>query len=130
MRQHLKVLFTASALVLLTACALLAPLGKDDEARYASKLVLTGYETTQQAILIYGALPVCDETGVLKLCRDRALWIKIKAVDKAAVTAIVKAEPVLNGTEVDAGQLAAAWLAIAEVKTAVQEAQLKLKGQN
>jgi hypothetical protein len=115
--------------VVLTACALLAPLGKDDEARRAAKVTLAAYETTQQAILIYGRLPTCDaEAGVIRLCKERELWARIKSVEKAATTAIAEATPVLNGTEVDAGQLVGALMAIENVKTAVQEAQSKLKG--
>ena len=113
----------------LSACALLAPLGYDDQARRAAKITLAAYETTQQAILIYGRLPTCDaEAGVVRLCKDRMVWTRIKIVEKAASLAIAEAAPVLNGSEVDAGQLVAALVAIENVKNAVGEAQTKLKG--
>lgn len=113
----------------LSGCAALAPLGKDDEARRAAKVTLTAYEATQQAMLIYGRLPTCDETvGVIKFCKNGKLWVKIKAVEKAATTAIAEATPVLNGTEPDAGQLLAALSAIENVKNAVKEAQETMKG--
>jgi hypothetical protein len=56
------------------------------------------------------------------------VWTRIKIVEKAASVAIAEAAPVLNGTEVDAGQLVAALTAIENVKNAVGEAQTKLKG--
>lgn len=129
LRPVINTLTTASLAVMLAACALLAPLGKDDEARRAAKVTLAAYEATQQAILIYGRLPTCDaEAGVVRLCKDREVWARIKIVEKAATTAIAEATPVLNGTEADAGQLIAALMAIQNVKSAVSEAQTKLKG--
>lgn len=129
LRPVVNTMAAAWLAVVLTACALLAPLGKDDEARRAAKVTLAAYETTQQAILIYGRLPTCDaEAGVIRLCKDRALWARIKTVEKAATTAIAEATPVLNGAQVDAGQLVGALMAIENVKTAVQEAQANLKG--
>lgn len=122
-------LLASCVAALLAACALLAPLEHDDEARRAAKITLAAYEATQQAILIYGRLPTCDaEAGVLRLCKDRAVWARIKIVEKAATTAIAEATPVLNGSEIDDGQLVAALTAIENVKTAVGEAQSKLKG--
>jgi hypothetical protein len=113
----------------LAACALLAPLGREDEARRTAKITLAAYETTQQAILIYGRLPTCDqEAGVVRLCKDRVVWMRLKVVEKAASVAVAEATPVLNGSTVDAGQLVAALIAIENVKNAVSEAQAKLKG--
>lgn len=129
LRYVLNTMAAAYIAAALAACALLAPLGHDDEARRAAKITLAAYETTQQAILIYGRLPTCDaEAGVVRLCKDRDVWTRIKIVEKAASTAIAEATPVLNGTEVDAGQLVAALMAIENVKNAVGEAQTKLKG--
>lgn len=129
LRPVINTLATASLAVALAACALLAPLGEDDEARRAAKVTLTAYEATQQAILIYGRLPTCDaEAGLVRLCKDREVWARIKIVEKAATIAIAEATPVLNGTEADAGQLVAALMAIQNVKSAVAEAQTKLRG--
>lgn len=128
MKTILNAMAATFAAIALTACALLAPMGADDEARRAAKVTLAAYETTQQAILIYGGLPVCDETGVLRICRDRAIWQKIKIVEHAATAAINEAAPVLNGTKADAGELVRALAAIAAVKAVVIEAQQKLKG--
>jgi hypothetical protein len=129
MRTVINVQFAVFAAIALTACALLAPLGRDDEARRAAKVTLAAYETTQQAILIYGRLPTCDpEAGAIRLCKDRAVWTKIKIVEAAATKAIAEATPVLNGAEADAGQLVAALMAIENVKDAVSDAQTKLKG--
>lgn len=129
LRPVVNTMAAAILAVTFAACALLAPLGHDDEARQAAKMTLAAYETTQQAILIYGRLPTCDaEAGVVRLCKDRDVWARIKVVEKAATTAIAEATPVLNGTQVDAGQLVAALMAIENVKNAVGEAQAKLKG--
>lgn len=129
LRFVLNTMAAAYIAAALAACALLAPLGHDDEARRAAKITLAAYETTQRAIQIYGRLPTCDvEAGVVRLCKDRAVWTRIKIVEKAASAAIAEATPVLNGSEVDAGQLVAALLAIENVKDAVGEAQTKLKG--
>ena len=129
LRPVINTLLAASLGVALVACALLAPLGADDEARRTARVTLAAYETTQQAILIYGRLPTCDaEAGLVRLCKDRELWSRIKIVERTATTAIAEATPVLNGTEADAGQLVAALVAIENVKKAVGEAQLKLKG--
>jgi hypothetical protein len=129
MRLVLNTIAAAYIAAAVAACALLAPLGHDDEARRAAKVTLAAYETTQQAILIYGRLPTCDaEAGVVRLCKDRAVWSRIKIVEKAASAAIAEATPVLNGTTADAGQLVAALMAIERVKNAVGEAQTKLKG--
>lgn len=129
MRAIVNVTAAACIATAMAACALLAPLGRDDDARRAAKVTLTAYEATQQAILIYGRLPTCDaEAGVIRLCKDRALWTRIKAVERAASAAIAEATPVLNGAQSDAGQLIAALVAIENVKAAVGEAQAKLKG--
>ena len=129
LRRIVRTMIAASGAAMLTACALLTPLARDDDARRAAKVTLAAYETTQQAILIYGRLPSCDaEAGLVRFCRDRAVWTRIKIVEAAASTAIARATPVLNGTEVDAGQIVAALSAIAEVRNAIGEAQSKLKG--
>jgi uncharacterized protein (UPF0548 family) len=128
MRAIVNVQFAVFAAMILTACALLTPFGQDDEARRGAKITLAAYETTQQAILIYGRLPTCDaEAGLIRLCKHRAVWAKIKVVEAAATRAIAEATPVLNGSQADAGQLVAALMAIENVKAAVTEAQTKLK---
>jgi hypothetical protein len=114
--------------VLIGACALLAPLGKDDEARRAARITLSAYETTQQALLIYGRLPSCGPLEPSKICKDPIVWSRLKVVEAAATRAIAEATPVLNGAQVDAGQLAAALAAIDNVKKAVRDAQASLEG--
>ncbi len=129
--KHIVTTLAASTIaVMLAACALLQPLNADGEARRAAKVTLTAYEATQQAILIYARLPACEApAAVAPLCRDAKLWAKIKTVEVAATKAIAAATPVLNGDEADAGQLVAALIAIESVKSAITEAQTKLKGQ-
>ncbi len=124
MNSILKTFAAATLMLAVAACALLAPIGADDEARRTAKVTLAAYETAQQAILIYGRLPDCaPEAASFRLCKQRGLWLKIKAAEKAATTAIAEATPVLNGAQVDAGQLVAALGAIEAVKDAVAEAQ-------
>lgn len=127
----MKTIFRTLALatgLMLTACALLRPLGADDEARRAARITLTAYEALQQAILIYGGLPTCDaEAQLVRLCKERALWRHIKIVEATATRTIANATPVLNGQRIDAGQLVAAALAIEQVKTAVINANARLK---
>ncbi len=128
MRAVLRVMSGAALAVALAACALLAPLGVDDEARRGAKITLAAYETTQQAILIYGRLPDCaPETTTFRLCKQHGIWVKIKAADRLAVTAITQATPILNGEQADAGQLVAALAAIANVRAAVKEASDAMK---
>ena len=126
MKTVLRTMTLACTAIALAACALLAPLGKDDEARRAAKVTLAAYETTQQAILIYGRLPTCAP-DVGPLCKDHDAWQKIKIVEKAASKSIAEATPVLNGSSADVGQLLTALRAIEAVKAAVVEAQVKLK---
>lgn len=126
MRTALNSMFVASIGIVLAACALLAPFGRDAEARRVARVTLSAYETTQQAILIYGRLPNCGDLAP-KICKDKEVWAKIKVVEAAATRAIGEATPVLNGSRGDAGQLVAALAAIANVKAAVQEARWKLE---
>lgn len=128
MRTIVNAQFAVALALALAACALLAPLGKDDEARRAAKVTLAAYEATQQAILIYGRLPTCGPSQPSRICKDQGVWTKIKIVEAAATKAIGEATPVLNGAEADAGQLVAALAAIENVKSAVKEAHTKLKG--
>lgn len=129
MRAIMNTLTASCVAVGLSACALLQPLGHDDDARRAAMVTLTAYEATQQAILIYGRLPTCDaEAGIIRLCKDRVTWTRIKTVEAAATKAIAAATPVLNGSEADGGQLVAALIAIEDVKSAVVAAQRQLKG--
>ena len=129
MKAVVRTLVASCFAVGLSACALLQPLARDDDARRAAKVTLTAYEATQQAILIYGHLPTCDaEAGLVRLCKQRTTWRRIKTVEAHATKAIAAATPVLNGSEVDAGQLAAALIAIEDVKAAVVAAQRELSG--
>lgn len=129
LRYIVNTMLTAGVAVVMAACALLAPAGADDEARRAAKVTLAAYETTQQAILIYGRLPTCDaQAGAVRLCKDRATWQKLKIVERAATAAIAEATPVLNGAQADAGQLVAALIAVENVKRTVTEAHDRLKG--
>lgn len=128
MKTILKVMAAATVAVVLTACALLRPLGADDEARRGAKVTLAAYNTTQQALLIYGQLPLCDQaTGVKWICRSGEIWAQIKIVERAASLAIAEATPVLNGSKADAGELLRAIMAIDRVKALIATANANLK---
>jgi len=126
MKTLIRIQALAAVAIALTACALLAPFGADDEARRGAKITLAAYETTQQAILIYGRLPTCGPLEPSRICKDAGVWGRIKIVEGAATRAIAEATPVLNGGEADAGQLVAALAAIMAVKDAVKDAQTRL----
>lgn len=129
MKTITNTLAAAFVATMIASCALLQPIGKDDEARRTAYVALTAYESTQQAMILYGRLPGCDaEAGVIRFCRNQKIWDKIKVADKLATTAIVNATPVLNGEEADAGQVVAALVAISNVKEAIKEAQAQLGG--
>lgn len=131
MKTILRAMAAASVAVLLTGCALLAPMRADDEARQGAKVALAAYELTQRAALIYGNLKPCDpdpRAAFDYICRDAKVWAKIAAADRAAVAAIVAATPVLNAEAVDTGQIVKALAAIATVKAAVNEALTQIKG--
>lgn len=131
MKTILQAMAVTCAAILMTACALLAPIRADDEARQGAKVALAAYELTQRAALIYGNLKPCDpdpRAAFEYICRNAKVWAKIKAADKAAVTAIVAATPVLNGATADVGQIGAALAAIATVRQAVSEAVAQISG--
>jgi hypothetical protein len=96
------------------------------ETRKNAKLVLMAYETAQEGIIFYGHLPDCAPTAP-KFCRDKEVWTRIQIYNKLATNAIQAAEPVLNGEQVDAGEIIAAYNAISTVKSAYAEAMGKLK---
>lgn len=131
MKTILQAMTATLVAIALTACALLAPIGVDDEARRSAKVALATYELAQQGALIYGNLKPCDpdpKSAFERICRDAKVWAKIKAADKGAVAAIVAATPVLNGERADIGQIGNALAAIATVKAAVNEALEQIKG--
>lgn len=123
----MRVVSTAFIAFVLSACALLQPIDRDNDARRAGKITLIAYETTQQAMIIYGRLPGCDtEAGVIRFCRNQKIWDRLKVADKVATLAIVEATPVLNGEQIDVGQIIKAMAAIESVKQALKDAQVEL----
>lgn len=130
MKTIVNTLIAAGVLVLATACALLAPLKLDDEARNAAAITLKAYSVMQQAILIYGRLPDCAAPPVTHICKRRDDWQRLQSAEKAATEAIAAAAPVLNANQLDTGELARALLAIDQVRTALARAQALWKGKN
>lgn len=123
------VLVTMWAVIGLAACTWLQPIEPVPDVRRNVKVALAAYESTQQAMIIYGRLPGCDsQAGVVKFCRDQASWNKIQIADKLAVQAINAATPVLSGEDRDDGQIIKALIAIDQVTAALREAQQKWQG--
>jgi len=118
----------AVLLAFITACTWLSPITVTPDARSKAKVALTAYETMQDGMLIYGHLPACDPVaGVIRFCRDAAVWNKIKIADKLAVQAVSNAVPVLAGETPDGGEIIKALIAIDQVKMALKEAQAKMQ---
>lgn len=124
MNHILRTLGTAAVLTIGLAFGLISCAG-NESALKAGKVTLAAYETTQQAMLVYGSLDTCPQSK--PFCKDHELWQKIKAADKVATAAIVEATPVLNGTEADLGQGLKAWNAIEKVRAAFVEANEKIE---
>lgn len=126
MRTITNIMVASITLVLATACALLAPLQLDAGARRAAAMTLETYAVLQQAVLIYGNLPSCETPPTRHLCRDEWHWHRIRVAEKAATEAVAAAAPVLNGDEMDTGQLVGALVAIDRVTQALADARKQL----
>ena len=126
MRTITTILVASIMLVLATACALLAPLQLDAGARRAAAMTLETYAVLQQAVLVYGNLPPCMTPPTRHLCRDEWHWHRIRVAEKAASEAVAAAAPVLNGDEMDTGQLVGALAAIDRVTQALADARKQL----
>lgn len=113
--------------VSLAACTWMQDIEVAPDARRHAKVALAAYESTQQAMIIYGRLPACSEV-VVKFCRDQVIWNNIKIADKLAVQAITAATPVLAGEDRDDGQIIKAMIAIDQVTVALRAAQQKWGG--
>lgn len=127
MKTILKIMAVAGLTLSLTACALLGSFGLGQGGQDAARGALTAYELAQEAALIYAALPLCKpELPNVKICRDQAIWKKIKAAEDVATNAIVTAAPVLRGDQVDAGEIAGVLLKLKALSAELGNAQTKL----
>lgn len=106
----------------LSGCGTLSGLVSPDtklDAMKAAETVIAGYaDIYQPLVLTYGRLPKC-EPGSPPVCHDVKIFGMLKAIDKAATAAIVAAQPVLDGSMPDTGQITA-------VVTAIQAAELQI----
>lgn len=123
MNHILRTLGAATVLTIGLAFGLVSCAG-NESALKGGKVALTAYETTQQAMIIYGSLDTCPKSK--PICKSHETWQKLKAADAVATTAIMEATPVLNGTEADVGQIFKVYSAIQKVKEAFTEATDKL----
>lgn len=126
MKTITNLLVASITLMLATACALLAPLQLDAGARRAAAMTLETYAVLQQAVLIYGNLPSCTTPPTQHVCRDERHWHRIRVAERAATDAVAAAAPVLNGEEVDAGQVVGALVAIDAVTQALSDARRQM----
>ena len=122
MKTIINVLVASCTLVLATACALLAPMNLDAEARRAAGITLQSYAVLQQAVLIYARLPDCTTPPATHICRREPQWQRLRAAEKAATAAIAAATPVLNAEVIDTGELVNVLGAIDAVRAALAEA--------
>lgn len=129
MKLIVNVLIACTTAIMATACALLAPLDLDRDARRAAQITLQSYTVLQQAVLIYGQLPYCTDPPVFHLCKKQQHWLRVRAAEKAATEAIAASTPVLNAEEVDASQLLQALEAIDKVSRALADARRQWKGE-
>ena len=127
MKTIVNVMFACCTAVMATACALLAPLDFDKDARRAAQITLQSYATLQQAVLIYGQLPDCTDPPVYHLCKQRQHWRRVRAAEKAATEAIAAATQVLNAEEAGATQLLQALAAIDALSSALSNARAQWK---
>lgn len=116
MLVHLRVLFTASALVLglsfgLTGCASVLKFTADtfdvevvpetvqQQAYKAASVSFTAWEGVQRAILKYGQLAPCVDGGPL-VCRSAKAWAKIKEIEGKTSATLLAAKPLIEaGTD-------------------------------
>ena len=116
-----------SASASLGGCAILGSWGIGQEAQDKARGVLVAYELGQDAALIYGSLPLCKPAlPFVKICRNAAIWAKIKVATSAATAAVVIARPALRGEKLDAGEIADAVAKIAAVSQNINEAKMAL----
>lgn len=113
MRQHLKVLFTASALVFalafgMAACSTLPRVVGAETAQtielkslQGARAALKVWSLAQRAALVYGRMPNCDPAiPDLKVCKDPKVWAKVKDVDLEYSAKILAARPLVEaGTD-------------------------------
>lgn len=118
----MKRLFSALAVVGLMALAACAGSGAATGTTSASVLKATNVALTtyadvyQPAVLAYGKLPVCPAATI---CHDPVVLGKLKAADLAVTKVVTAAQPILNGSVPDAGQLGDALTAIEQAESTI-----------
>lgn len=122
--KHLKML-AAIGLLALAGCATdgttTAPSQTANDAMTGVKASIAAYvDVFQPAILTYGHLVECPHpTPSGMFCHDKDVLTKMKAIDKAVVRTIVAAQAVIDGKELDTGQLTIAVQAIIAAETTI-----------
>lgn len=115
--KFLKFALAGALALSLGACALLGDSGATS-ALNAVRTTLTSYsEVYQPALLVYGRLPDCPANGAP--CKNPTLWVTLKEVDAKTTKAIVDAQPVLNGSVLDQGQVLDALTAVQDAKSQI-----------
>lgn len=113
-------LIAAAAGLLLAGCADLQSLvGSDvsNDAMQGANVAITTYaDVYQPAVITYGRLPACPSAV---LCKDPAVFAKLKAIDASVTAAIVAAQGAMKGSVMDSGQITAAIQAIASAEATI-----------
>lgn len=90
------------------------------DALQAARITITTYaDIYQPAVIAYGRLPACGSAGAPVLCKDAAVFAKLKAADLAVTKSVTAAQGVLEGTATDAGQITAAINAITQAEATI-----------
>ena len=92
----------------------------------AAKTALTVWSLTQDAILVYGRLPYCDpELPDLHVCKGRASWAKVKAIEAQTSAVVLAAKPIVEAGTDDAAFLMGVVAAVNDGFVAVNQAKGK-----
>lgn len=81
----------------------------------ASAALMVYRDGYQAPVLVYGGLPICGTTSEL-VCRDPAVWAKLKAIDAKATAAIVAGDAAMKVANGDVGSITTMMAAIASAE--------------
>ncbi len=125
------VLFAALALgVGLAGCSTIQSVvgnspAAEDALKATNGTLLAYHDVAQAGLLTFGNLPTCPQPSGT-VCKDSGTWQKLKATDAATVALINGAKAVLDGSQDDAGQIAAALAAIQQAQAQFSQAGVTL----
>ena len=90
----------------------------------AAKTSLTVWKITQDAVLITGRLPRCDDAlPDLKICVTAKTWAKIKQIEATTSATILAARPIVEAGTDDVAFLTGVVQAVNDAQIAIAEAK-------